>query len=151
MDRCMSMAPWLHTSSRSCTTRVVTSLYIGEKNLTISDLSIIQTMAIIFTNIGIFCCNFKILSFSNRITSAISVLGISLCMLILSFLHSFIFYILIYGLLYGFFIGFGYMAPLKNCYDHLPNRKGMNLLIKDFVVGRAWWGSVWELFSSILS
>lgn len=110
-------------------------MYSGEKNLTISDLSIIQTMAIIFTNIGIFCCNFKILSFSNRITSAISVLGISLCMLILSFLHSFIFYILIYGLLYGFFIGFGYMAPLKNCYDHLPNRKGIDFIIKGLCSG----------------
>jgi len=54
----------------------------------------------------------------------IAVVGISLAMLLLSLLQDFVFYAIVYGCLYGFFIGYGYMAPLKNCYDHLPDRKG---------------------------
>lgn len=103
--------------------------YAGATSLTISDLSIILTIAVVFTNVGIFASNFKIITFSNRLTSLFSVLGISLAMLILSFAEHFAFYVIIYGCLYGFFIGYGYMAPLKNCYDHLPNRKGMAVLI----------------------
>lgn len=45
-------------------------------------------------------------------------------MLLLSLVDQFAYYIVIYGLIYGLFIGYGYMAPLKNCYDHMPNRKG---------------------------
>lgn len=88
-----------------------------------------MALAVIFTNFGIFCCNFRILSFSNRITSLISSLGIALAMLLLSFCTQFYLYVMLYGALYGFFIGFGYMAPLKNCYDHLPDRKGRTVAI----------------------
>jgi hypothetical protein len=90
----------------------------------ISDLSIIITIAVIATNLGILLSNFKALTFSNRVTSLIATLGISLSMVLLSLVDHFAYYIVIYGLIYGLFIGYGYMAPLKNCYDHLPNRKG---------------------------
>jgi hypothetical protein len=79
---------------------------------------------VVFTNVGIFASNFKLITFSNRVTSIIAVSGISVAMLILSFCDHFAYYVVIYGCLYGFFIGYGYMAPLKNCYDHLPHRKG---------------------------
>ena len=81
-------------------------------------------MSVIFTNVGIYCNNFKILTFGNRITALITVIGISLSVLSVSFIDNFIGYIIIYGIIFGFFIGYGYMAPLKNCYEHLPNRKG---------------------------
>ena len=35
---------------------------------------------------------------------------------------------------FGFFIGFGYLAPLKNTFEHLPNRKGNKSIIQDYVV-----------------
>ena len=71
-----------------------------------------------------FISNFKVLTFSNRIGSLVSVVGISLCTLAMSFSDIFELDIIIYGVLYGFFIGYGYMAPLKNTYEHLPDRKG---------------------------
>jgi hypothetical protein len=92
------------------------------------------TLAVIFTNVGILISNFPILTFSNRITGLIAVIGISLSMLVLSFCTQFAFYAIIYGVIYGFFIGYGYMAPLKNCYDHLPNRKGKINPMKAYVV-----------------
>jgi hypothetical protein len=101
------------------------SYHIGDTNLSISDLSIILTLAIIFTNVGIFFSNFKFVTFSNRVTSLIASMGISLSMVALSFSTEFQYYVLLYGPVYGFFIGYGYMAPIKNCYDHLPNRKGI--------------------------
>lgn len=122
--------------------------YQGETSLTISDLSIILTLAVVFTNTGIFASNFKALSFANRTTSLISTFGISGAMLLLSFSQSFALYILLYGVLYGFSIGYGYMAPLKNCYDHLPNRKGTPLPTQDSAAGPASWGSGWAPSSS---
>lgn len=86
-------------------------------------------MAVIFTNFGMFCSNFPQITYSNRTTSFIAVLGIALAMLALSFSTHFALYVIIYGVFYGFFIGYGYMAPLKNCYDHLPDRKGTFLVI----------------------
>jgi hypothetical protein len=41
----------------------------------------------------------------------------------------------IYGIFYGLFIGFGYLAPIKNCYDHLPNKKGKKNIIKVYALG----------------
>jgi hypothetical protein len=98
--------------------------YQGDYDLKISSLSIIMTIAIICTNLGIFLSQFKIVSFSNRITALISGLGIALSVFLLSFAKSVPVYILLYGVMFGVCIGYGYMAPLKNCYEHLPNRKG---------------------------
>ena len=96
----------------------------GQTDLEISELSIINTLAIVATNTGIFLSNFKAISFPHRWVSLICVLGISLCTLSISFCNQFYHFVLLYGIVYGLFIGYGYMAPLKNCYDHLPNRKG---------------------------
>jgi len=73
-------------------------------------------MSVIFTSVGIYIHNFKIITFSNKITALITVTGISLSVLSVSFISSFIGYVLIYGILFGLFIGYGYMAPLKNSY-----------------------------------
>jgi hypothetical protein len=32
------------------------------------------------------------------------------------------------------FIGYGYMAPIKNCYEHIPKLKGNQLSMQAFVV-----------------
>ena len=103
-------------------------------DLTISDLSIINTLALVFTNFGIFIVNFKIFKFPHRVISLIAVLGMSLSTLALSFVKSFALYIILYGFVFGFFIGFGYLAPLKNTYEHLPNRKGTDNITQAFVV-----------------
>lgn len=102
-----------------------------------NDLSIISTFALISCNLGIFLANFKLLSFSNRMTEFICISGISLTTFALSYCDKLIYYVLLYGVVFGFFIGYGYMAPLKNCYDHLPNRKGNRKLTKGYVVAAA--------------
>ena len=76
------------------------------------------------TNVGMFFSNFQVLTFPNRITSLITVLGIGIATLVMSFCNNFALYIVLYGFTYGFFIGYGYLAPLKNTYEHLPNKKG---------------------------
>jgi hypothetical protein len=43
------------------------------------------------------------------------------------------------------------MAPLKNCYDHLPNRKGIHSLTEVSAAGFALWDSDLVHSSSILS
>lgn len=119
--------------------------------MSVSDLSIILTLALIFTNVGIFACNFKWLAFSNRVTSLVTSLGISLSTLALSYCSELYQYVVLYGMVYGFFIGFGYMAPLKNCYDHLPDRKGSIHLTQDSAVALVSWASDWELYFSTSS
>lgn len=76
------------------------------------------------TNVGMFFSNFKVFTFSNRLVSLATVLGIALSTLILSFCKTFSLFIVLYGFAYGFFIGYGYLSPLKNTYAHLPNKKG---------------------------
>jgi hypothetical protein len=79
------------------------------------------------TNVGMFFSNFKIITFSHRTVSLVCVLGIALSTFVLSFCKHFTLFILIYGVIFGLFIGYGYLAPLKNCFDYLPNRKGTNI------------------------
>jgi nitrate/nitrite transporter NarK len=43
---------------------------------------------------------------------------------LLAFGYAFWQYMLLYGVLFGLFIGFGYLAPMKNCFEHIPDRKG---------------------------
>jgi len=55
----------------------------------------------------------------------VSMVGISASMWVLSYMTSMYTYILFYGITFGVFIGYGYLAPIRNCYDYLPDRKGM--------------------------
>jgi hypothetical protein len=64
------------------------------------------------------------LKFSNFITSIISIVGISLSVLVISFSKNFPMFFIFYGMVFGLFIGFGYVAPVKNCYEHIPDKKG---------------------------
>jgi hypothetical protein len=68
---------------------------------------------------------FKIFSFGNRISTLVFIVGVAGTMFIVSFTSSFVLYILIYGLFYGLFIGFGYISPLANCIEHIPDKKGL--------------------------
>ncbi len=66
----------------------------------------------------------KALTFSHQITCLICIIGVALSVFTISFSESFFLYILIYGIAFGISIGFGYVAPLKNCYEHIPDKKG---------------------------
>lgn len=81
-------------------------------------------ISIFVLNVGMPLCNLKQLQFSNRITTLISILGVCLSILAVSFGDSYAAYLIIYGILFGLFIGFGYLAPIKNCYLHIPHLKG---------------------------
>lgn len=77
------------------------------------------------TNAGIFIANVPLFSLSNKAISLVCVCGISASMVLLSLATKFAWYVLVYGVVFGLFIGYGYMAPIKNCYSHLPDRKGL--------------------------
>lgn len=81
-------------------------------------------ISIFVLNVGMPLCNLKQLQFSNRITTLISILGVCLSILVISFGDSYAAYLIIYGIFFGLFIGFGYLAPIKNCYLHIPHLKG---------------------------
>lgn len=98
--------------------------YKGQTDLDISELSIINTLAICMTNLGMFLSNFKILTFPHRTVSIICVLGIAASTFTMSFCKQFYLFVIIYGIVFGLFIGYGYLAPLRNCFDYLPTRKG---------------------------
>jgi hypothetical protein len=81
-------------------------------------------ISILILNVGMPLCNIKLLQFSNRITTLISIIGVCLSILAVSLGDSFWWYLVIYGIVFGLFIGFGYLAPIKNCYQHIPHLKG---------------------------
>lgn len=60
--------------------------------------------------------------------SLISVIGLSASTYALSFVSNLFYYILYYGILFGLFLGYGYLIPIRNCYDYLPNQKGKHIL-----------------------
>lgn len=100
-------------------------LYPGENDISISSMAILLPVSMVILNIGMPISNLKVFVFDHRITALITVCGISMTIFFLSFCNRFIFYILIYGFLFGLFIGYGYLAPIKNCYEHIPTRKGL--------------------------
>ncbi len=81
-------------------------------------------ISILILNVGMPLCNIRMLQYSDRITTLISILGICTSILLVSFGNTFIFYLFVYGIVFGIFIGFGYLAPIKNCYSHIPHLKG---------------------------
>ena len=62
---------------------------------------------------------------SNRILCIGAIIGMSLSVLAASFMQTFAGFVIFYGICYGLSIGIGYFPPLKNCYLHLPRRKGL--------------------------
>jgi hypothetical protein len=86
-------------------------------------------ISIIVLNFGMPLCNIKQLLFSNRITTLISIIGVCLSVFTISFCDQFWQYLVMYGIVFGLFIGFGYLAPIKNCYQHIPHLKGRLTLI----------------------
>lgn len=58
----------------------------------------------------------------------ISVVGVSASTYALSFVIDLFSYIFYYGILFGLFLGYGYLIPVRNCYDYLPTQKGKQIL-----------------------
>ena len=105
----------------------------GNKDISSSKLSIVLTVSMVTTNLGIFLSSLKALKFSYRIMAFISMVGISGSTYALSYADSLSEYILYYGVLFGLFIGYGYLAGVRNCYDYLPDQKGRFIIIEDCV------------------
>lgn len=99
--------------------------YSGDKEITTNKMASLLLISIIILNFGMPLCNIPKLQFSNRITTFISIIGVCGSILIISFGTQFWQYLLIYGIVFGIFIGFGYLAPIKNCYEHIPQLKGL--------------------------
>ena len=87
-------------------------------------------VSIVVLTFGMPVSNIKKLQFSNRITILISVVCISLFVFLLSFADEFWLYLLIHAFGFNMSIGFGYMAPIKNCVEHIPKMKGTYYIIK---------------------
>jgi hypothetical protein len=87
-------------------------------------MAILLPISIIILNIGMPLNNIPQLQFSNKINTLISVIGICLSVGVMSLANQLWQVMLFYGIFYGLFIGYGYMAPIKNCYEHIPQRKG---------------------------
>jgi hypothetical protein len=92
-------------------------------------MAVLLPVSIIVLNLGMPLCNIPQLQFSNRITTLISIIGVCASVFLLSFGDAFWLYVVLYGIVFGLFIGFGYLAPIKNCYQHIPDRKGRYMII----------------------
>jgi Flp pilus assembly protein protease CpaA len=90
-------------------------------------MAILLPISIIVLNVGMPISNIKQLRFSNRVTTLISIIGICLAVMGMSFGNQFWHFLVLYGIVFGIFIGYGYMAPIKNCYEHIPSLKGTDL------------------------
>ena len=86
------------------------------------------TICLITTNIGIFLSSLKKLKFNYRLMALISVLGVSASTYALAYITSLYSYIFFYGICFGLFLGYCYLIPIRNCYDYLPEQKGIFLL-----------------------
>jgi hypothetical protein len=98
--------------------------YSGDSEITTNKMSSLLLISILVLNFGMPLCNIKQLQFSNRVTTLLSISGVCLSIFAISFCDQFWHYLVIYGILFGLFIGFGYLAPIKNCYQHIPHLKG---------------------------
>jgi len=79
-------------------------------------------------NIGMPIQNIPQIRFSNKISTLISILGVSVSVFLVSLGTQFWHFLMLYGITFGLFIGYGYLAPIKNCYEHIPDRKGKKCL-----------------------
>ena len=106
--------------------------YAGDEGVTINSMALLLPISILVLNLGNLhnilgmpLINIKAIQFNHRITSAIAVLGVCLSIFAVSFGNRFAYYIVCYGIFFGVFIGYGYMAPIKNCYEYIPTWKGL--------------------------
>ncbi len=102
-----------------------TKYHIGDLTISSAKLSIILVISIITTNIGIFLSGLKKLRFNYRLMALISIIGVSGSTYALSYMETLYSYLLLYGVLFGLFLGYGYLVPVRNCYDYLPEKKGI--------------------------
>lgn len=83
-----------------------------------------MSISVLSVSLGMVFPKFKLLQFNNRTTSLISMFGVVGSVFSVSFTNSFYVYIAIYGVVFGVSIGYGYVAPIKNCVYHIPDKKG---------------------------
>lgn len=76
-------------------------------------------------NVGTAIANTFLTNVSNRILCIAAIIAMSLSVFAASFMETFAGFVAFYGVGYGLSIGIGYFPPLKNCYLHLPKRKGL--------------------------
>lgn len=102
-------------------------------------LSILFTLTIITINIGTALSTFYLSKISNRILCIAAILCLSSVVFIASFMETFVGFVIFYGVLHGLSIGVGYFPPLKNCYLHLPTKKGLcaGICMSGFGLGSA--------------
>lgn len=93
-------------------------------------MALIQTLTVVVITLSMILVNLPFLQrLSGRLTTIICVICTCLVYLALSLAQSYLMYVLIYGVAFGCFIGLGYMAPMKNCYEHIPDKKGKGAII----------------------
>jgi OFA family oxalate/formate antiporter-like MFS transporter len=100
-------------------------LYYQNDETTSSALSILFTLTFVTVNVGIVLSTLFLSKLSNRIQCIIAVICMSGSVFGASFMTTFFGFCVFYGLFYGISIGIGYFPPVKNCYLHLPTRKGL--------------------------
>lgn len=88
-------------------------------------MALIQTLTVIVLTLSMYLVNLPFLQrVSSRVMTILCVICTCIVYLALSLAKTYTMYVLIYGVAFGCFIGLGYMAPMKNCYDHIPDRRG---------------------------
>jgi len=93
-------------------------------------MALIQTLTVIVLTLSMILVNLPLFQrLSGQLITMVCVICTCIVYLALSLAKSYTMYVLIYGVAFGCFIGLGYMAPMKNCYEHIPERKGKEAII----------------------
>jgi MFS family permease len=100
-------------------------LYYQNDPTTSAALSLLITITFVTVNLGVALSTIFFSNISNRIQCIIAVIGVSGSVFAASFMTNFVGILIFYGCCYGVCIGMGYFPPVKNCYLHLPSRKGL--------------------------
>ena len=87
-------------------------------------MALVLPIAVVVQNLGMPLSNIPQLQFSNRIITLSSVVAVSVAIFTLSYSNQFWQVAMLYALVFCLFIGYGYLAPIKNCYQHIPHKKG---------------------------
>lgn len=109
--------------------------YSDDPNIYAVDVSILYPTYMVSQVVGIVLSMYFLLISRNflqkfigfKLLCFIGVYGMVVCVFITSFVQSFAAYVFFYGVLFGFLVGFCYLIPVLNCYQYLPNKKGLVL------------------------
>jgi len=100
--------------------------YHSDPNIKVVDLSAIYPINMMFQSFGIaLSMIFLQKKLDYRPLAFIGMVGFVGSYLIASFVSSLSLYLTFYSAMAGLFQGIAYMIPFRNCYEYLPNRKGL--------------------------